>query len=222
MKLFELSGIKKYASMSGTLIMKMLEKEGVFKKLLGKGVYGYAFELSDSEVLKIWVDDKAYEEYIAYCIKHQDNPYLLKVHGKIQHFQMRHALTGKPQDMKFIRVEHLKMPKSLIDFGYEDSSEIIEHRIFGRMSNYKFLKKQSVPEMLEFIGADVKKSTPKFIDFLENCVEVGRELFKHELSPDFHIGNFGMRGTQIVFIDPVVDAMSFKGPTKIDDVLKAY
>jgi hypothetical protein len=227
MKLFELSGIKDYAKMSGGLLIKMLIRKGVIKKTLGKGTYGMAFELSSGEVLKVWANDGGFEEYIKYCSKNQSNPYLIKVHGKVTAFEMKSAEISYPQGMKFVRVEQLEIPMSLKQFGYGQADKNKSEQFLQRFMDY-IIHEGNDGELLEgearlkHFGLDPKKSSDKFEKFLDAATEICMEL-RHTLGLelDLSLGNFGMRGEQPVFLDPVIDAFGVgdEPPLEINKVL---
>lgn len=224
MKLFELTGIKNYKNMTGKLIMKVLERKGILKRILGKGHYGMAFELHNGEVLKVWHDDPAYEKYIDYCVK-IGHPNCVEVFGKISDFQMKKPLTNQTVDMKFVRIEQLEPIKSIKEFGYngEDTSQF-QLRFFNALSlsssymkyrqeEWKAWFKRTVP-----IKEDL--SSDRFEDFLDVSYEIGRDLVSMKLDLDLHINNYGLRGKTIVFLDPVVDGQSTREPTPINKVLE--
>jgi hypothetical protein len=221
MKLFELSGIKSYKGMSGNLIMKMLERTGVLKKLLGKGTYGMAFELGSGEVLKVWAKDPAYESWIDYCTKHQNNPYVLKVQGKVHDFQIKRASSGTPVNMKFVRVEKLDEPKSMKDFGYDDASEWRLKDFLTQATVYMY-KELPIDDagLIKKFKLDEKKSSPEFIKFVRELSVISLDLAKNtKIALDYHKNNFGMRGNQVVLLDPI---SSDEQPTPINSVLNGF
>lgn len=233
MKLFEIKGTKSLEWSDADELIKKLMDQGFFKKKLGRGMYGIAFELSKGDVLKCWISDKAYENFIEYCAKNKSNPYLIKPLGQVRRFPIQY----KDQEhgweeaarARFVRLEKLDPVKSLHDFGYKDSSkEKVEK--FCNSLQYIAINQgmEDIPEidgsdeMLKWIGLDPTKSTPLF---KKNIVEIGKVIvyIRHETDIgelDLHPGNFGMRGKQIVLMDPVKDEFSDGELIKLDSVLK--
>jgi len=227
MKLFELTGIKNYKDMPGNLIMKMLDRIGFFKDTLGRGSFGYAFEISNGDVLKVWHRDEAYEKFIEYCIANKSNPYLLKVKGKVQSFEIRHAANRKPIDMKFVRIEKVNPLKSLKPLGYDDkdSSKTLDEffwqfqkLIYKR--NFDLLEKADT-EMYETLYLKKQRGSPEFEKILRDIAELMKTFQEMGLKTDVHSGNFGLRGNQLVLIDPVLTYQDEK-TVPIDDVLQAF
>lgn len=85
MKLYELAGVKKFASMNHEQVIQYLETnlgKGKFK-LLGKGWFGYAVMIG-ADVYKFWMVDSGYHDFVEYCLKDQSNPYLPVFKSKIK------------------------------------------------------------------------------------------------------------------------------------------
>lgn len=230
MRLNELKGIKSYEHSTGEQLMMRLAANGVFKKKLGRGVFGYAFEISNNEVLKVWADDPGYEAYLEYCQKHSNNPYLLKIHGKVREFKMKNSNDhDQVEDMKFVRIEKLEIPKSLKPFGYNQSDYQKSQKFFVALQSYVMdnhdhpSTKRDIEDITQYLkkfGLDEKRSSPKFEKFLKEALNILDDLYnKVGLDLDLHLSNFGMRGEQIVFLDPAVDNDGI--PMKLDYILKS-
>ena len=222
MRLNELKGIKSYQHATGEQLMMRLVANGVFKKKLGRGVYGYAFEISNDEVLKVWADDPGYETYLEYCQKHKDNPYLLKVLSKVRKFKMKNSNDHDyVEDMKFVRIEKLEIPKSLKPFGYHMSSFQDSQKFLAALQKYITAGKDYLPhkELLAVFKLEERRSSPEFEEFLKQAFEILGDLYDQGLDLDIHLSNFGLRGKQIVFLDPATqnDGM----PMKLDYILKS-
>lgn len=223
MKLDELKGIKSYQYATGRQLMMRLTSNGVFKKALGRGNFAIAFELSNGEVLKTWSKDEAYEKYLEYASKHHSNPYVVRTLGKIQTYKMKHATEDSPQEMKYVRLEKLEIPTSLKPFGYNSSSydaaESILDRVIDAIYKYKTLdNRPDFPELFKELSISETRASDKFKEFLDAAFQIGGDLLKMGLHLDIGLGNFGLRGDQVVFLDPVTSAP--EKSIKLDTVLK--
>lgn len=208
MKLYELKGIKSYQYATGDQLMMRLKANGVFTKALGKGSYAIAIELSNGEVLKVWAKDEAYEKYIEYCIKNKSNKYLLKTYGKIQEFVMKNSHTDNTENMKFIRIEKLEIPQSLKPFGYTMSDKDECEDFLYRFGNYTTHSAPIGDDTYNRFRLDSEKGSTKFLEFVNAAYKIAHDLRKLKLDIDFSLANFGFRGDQVVFMDPVSDLNS--------------
>ena len=223
MRLNELKGIKSYEHATGRQLMMRLTANGVFKKPLGRGNFAIAFELSNGEVLKTWANDEAYEKYLSYVEKHKSNPFLIKPQGKVQTYKMKHQTEGTPQEMKYVRLEKVTIPNSLKPFGYQHSDSNFAERFLDRLIKVigKYGTRDECPsdgELFDELGLDEKKSSDKFMKFIDAAFEIGNDLIGMGLHLDIGLGNFGLRGEQIVFLDPVTG--SEEKSIKLNDVMK--
>lgn len=227
MKLNELKGIKEYADKDSEAILSQLFDAGVFKKELGRGGFGIAFELKNGEVLKVWAEDQAYEKYITYCSANQSNPFLVRTLGKVKKFKMKYEEYDEDevQEMKFIRIEKLDEADNLTDFGYPQPDRKKSQSFLYDIASVVLEEFEDVPEpgtdeFLTWAGLDPKKATPKFKKFIEVAIEVFRHLRNDlGLELDLKMNNFAKRGDQIVFLDPVIDEFFDVEPIEIEKVL---
>jgi hypothetical protein len=116
MKLTELLGIKKHSSLSLEDLIKAFQEESGYKKL-GNGHFAYAFKHpSKDEVLKLWIADSAYEDFLKFCESHKSEKNLPKIYkfGKLSTFHRR--LYGFPEKIMYVRMELLR-PLNLNDVG---------------------------------------------------------------------------------------------------------
>jgi hypothetical protein len=233
MKLIEIKGTKSLEYTDANELVKKLLDQGFFKKKLGRGMYGIAFELPKGDVLKCWVSDHAYESFIEYCAKNKSNPYLIKPLGQIRRFPIfyhdEEYDSNEAAKAKFVRLEKLTPIKSLEDFGYNDSSKSKAEKFLDSLQYIAIHQgMEDIPEidgsdgMLKWVGLDPTKSTPQF---QKNIIEIGKVIvhIRHETDMgelDLQLGNFGMRGKQIVLMDPVKDEFGDGDLIKLDSVLK--
>jgi hypothetical protein len=194
--------------MNAEQIMDRLEAAGALKKL-GRGAFGLAFELPNGDVLKVWADDNAYEQYIKYAMKNKSNPYLIRVLGKVHEFKIKNSNDAEfDERIKFVRIEKLTMASSLKDFGYDEPNENKSHNFFQGVQSYINLEdthETDGKKLLEILRLDEEKSTPRFEKFLGELIKILGDLnyrkTGHDL--DLAVNNFGLRGNQIVLIDPI-------------------
>lgn len=224
MKLFELKGIKAFKDLNGYELLDLLDKKGVFKKKLGKGAYAYAFELHGGDVLKVWVNDPAFQHYIEYCEKHKNDPWLLKIKGKVQKFKIKDTTTGEPRECRFVRIEKLEMPTSMKDFGYDSDNKDDLEIVLENMNEWLYLLVKGKINMDEFYEKSFikkEKVTPKFEEFLKEAIRIYKDnaIDTGVRHPDYKKENFGLRGKQIVFLDPY--AQSY-GALSLNDVLEDW
>lgn len=87
MRVDELTGIKHLRNLAPQQVIDWLQTEfdaGRSKlRPLGRGSNGVALT-NGTDVFKFWMFDSAYESFVEFCLKNQDNPYLPKFHSKIR------------------------------------------------------------------------------------------------------------------------------------------
>lgn len=232
MRLNELAGVKSLASKTPDDIIKALLEKGVFKKFLGQGVYGIAFQLSNDKVLKVWAGDPAFEGYVKYCAEHSKNPYLLKVFGKPR--KLKTTLVDRDDEddkgslieLNFVRTELLQPITSSSQLGYDDSSK----KVASILSNINFNVVyegysddaqilDGSDDSLKHMGLDPTKSTEKFRSFIKNVYPILHH-FRHVagFELDLQVANIGLRGNQIVLLDPIVDAFGDGEIIRLEDL----
>lgn len=234
MKLFELVGQKKLWGTDAETLIRTLMDKGAFKKVLGAGAFGIAFELPNGTVLKCWGDDAGFEEWIQYCLKHKSNPYLPKFLGKIGMFSVTGHGHEFPTGIKYIRMEKLEKAKSLKDFGYDGeffSEKRALHRFFSNLQDgitQEYGPEIPYPKKLnkkfyELSGLEIEKVTPKFEQFIKMVEKIMREIRtkgKGYSDPDLALRNFAMRGDQPVLLDPLNDVGSGRHVVRLTDYIK--
>lgn len=208
MKLFELTGIKSLAVQTPEDIIDALLEKGFFKKFLGSGVYGAGFLLPNNTVLKVWAADPAFEQYVDYCVEHRGNPYLLKVLGKRRKFKTQ------GHEFNFVRTELLTPITTTAELGYDDGKTtlgsilgVIDHNVVYEGYDDTAMKLDGSDESINHMYLDPEKASKKFRDFIKECFPILYYL-RHNLGLelDLNKGNIGLRGDQIVLLDPVIDA----------------
>lgn len=234
MKLQEIKGTKSLKFTDADELVQKLIDQGFFKKKLGRGMYGIAFELQNGDVLKCWASDPAYEKFIEYCAAHKSNPYLIKPKGKMRRIPLSYVDQEYDSEeaafFRFIRLEKLEPVSSLKDFGYPDGSQDRAERFLNSFQNtaiYQGYDEEVPPldgkdEMFKYLGLDPAKVTT---EFRKNILEIAKLVihFRHETDfgeLDLQLGNFGMRGSQVVIMDPVKDEFGDGELIPIAKVLK--
>lgn len=214
MLLKELLGVKKYANHSSSEIEALLKKGGEFVPI-GKGVHASAF-LYNNKVYKFWVADRAYEKFIDYVMKNQDNPWLPKLHSGIKTMPPFFKHYKDVKDVKWIKMEKLeKLTGHLIrlnngnskDDGHDDDSEFSEMASVTDIINLSTcyvdptILLKSFPDSIESLRVKFKlhvtdKHTLKYLKILH-------DLNKFKMWFDLHEENLMSRGNQMVLIDPL-------------------
>lgn len=235
MKLDELLGVKKFYDKHLDDVKKAFVANGSKFKKLGLGATGEAYGKNDL-VYKFWLEDSAYEKYVEYCLKHQNNPHVPKFLSKIKSI---HSFFLRPSEFPD-KIKYIKMEK-LTDIGMEDkvpglelddsSKPVIIDRWGWDPLTYGFFV-DNVSQIISEEG-NAKKSLDAFCDLLKeknvkadnNWKKEFLEIFElmFDIEPlfigdtnnnrDYHIGNFMKRGKTLVITDPYSNykSMIFSG-----------
>ncbi len=151
-------------------------------KMIAYGGHGVAFWTSvKNEVVKIMLDDKSAGNFLAWCEKNKQNPYLPKIiQGPIQIHPRVHG----------VRMEELT---PVNDIG--DVFEVVQKlRKINFMLRGDYGKGKKVQEELE----SIKQEDPNLYE-LAAYLHSARKTGSIDLAPT----NIMLRGTQPVFIDPI-------------------
>lgn len=117
MRVDELTGIKHLRDKPLNWIFHWLKREfcngRTSLRLLGRGSNGVA--LTDgTTVFKLWVLDSAYEQFIEFCLKNPDNPFLPKLKSKIRSLPRAldiDAWNEHGDSVDFSKIRYVKMEK---------------------------------------------------------------------------------------------------------------
>lgn len=119
MRVDELTGIKHLRDRPLSAVLNWIRREfcaGRTKlRVLGRG--SNAVALTDGQtVFKFWVKDSAYEQFVEFCLKNQDNPFLPKFKSKIRYLpkalngiEMWSREDGKSIDVSTVRYVKMEM-----------------------------------------------------------------------------------------------------------------
>jgi hypothetical protein len=218
----ELTGVKRFRDMTSTQVLDYIkQKLGAGPvEILGKGAHGAALQIGNN-VYKFWMKDSAYTDFVKYCLRYPNNPFLPKFKSDIKQmpaFFRRHM--AAPDFVNYVKMEKLE---PISDFSYE---------------NYEF--KLRIPEGATGGHGDVSVVTLGMVEAfctnvanIDNVIQTFIETFsayrnfnyKIDYLPeslklflstmadlrrmnhymDLHDGNVMMRGDQLVILDPIYD-----------------
>lgn len=222
MKLFELTGIHHQREKDMIQLLKDIKGEGSKFKIAGEGVFAQVLSHEDGTIYKFWAKDSAYEKFIEFVQKNQDNKHLPKLKSKIKELS---SFFKKPEDfpdkVKYIKMEKLEPitdDTKIIDTKNLYVTDVAVNIIDCIQSGVEEVKTLSHLFSLLIKDEEGAYNThqPSHIPALkESSIKVIKELFETflkmlkypgmiDLHFDLHSGNFMRRGTEIVIIDPVM------------------
>src|ERR1035437_2295795 len=109
MKLFELTGVHGQREKDMIQLLKDIKGEGSKFKIAGEGVFAQVLSHENGMIYKFWAQDSAYEKFIEFVQKNQDNDHLPKLKSKIKELS---SFFKKPEDfpdkVKYIKMEKLE------------------------------------------------------------------------------------------------------------------
>lgn len=133
MFLTELTGIKKLSVKSAKGIIVWLKREfltgGSRLRVLGHGANGFALT-NGKTVFKFWARDSAYEQFVLYAMKNQDNPFLPKFKSRIRTLPRAFSIEdfdAPVQKAKYVKMELLQPFKGAAVIPMFKDPEIIAH-----------------------------------------------------------------------------------------------
>lgn len=103
-------------------------------KYKGSGTRGIVFKRpNDPYVIKIFLDDPQYLTYVQYALKHQDNPHVPRLRGKIMRIY---------DEVYAVRIEELQPVKTeaLNDHQKELLKTLITSNTFGELARDDYIK----------------------------------------------------------------------------------
>lgn len=231
----ELMGVKRFKEYTYQDILDTLKSAfgSEHARLLGQGSNGAALEIA-GKVYKMWMVDSAYQTFVEYAIKHQDNPFFPKFQGgikKIPAFFIRHEKA--PDYVNYIRMEKLtKMEGNLQNYKFDlkfeyDPDNDDEDYMDDAHRKSQLSAKDAIRLFEKFDG---RISKPSIAGFLEELNWM--RAHKYQMSDlsqsliyfittlidlrslgqkfDLHDGNFMKRGDQLVIIDPFFNQNDLK------------
>jgi len=212
MKLFELTGIKKYYNKSEYQIERLLQKFGI--RFIAGGKYGKIFASPKWDyVVKMFKNDPYYLGFVNYAIKHPNKHYPKFIRKPLQmHSFAKRNKTASPK-FWIVKIEKLQ------ELSKEKAAFVMDHLERAEQAWYnKNHNPQSYEQDWTYMwvpdsgigGGERQRMTWKQIfemyPWLETLAEAWYNIFNNveEGSPDIHAKNFMQRadGT-IVIIDPL-------------------
>lgn len=202
---------------------------------LGDGANAVALQINGS-AYKFWFEDDAYESFIEYVLKNQNNRFLPKLESKIKTlpaFFIRHF--NAPDKVKYVKLESLESFKSDNRFEIGDGSDSfnisiiideIDSRarvinlsridfysiIFELLSkrtdhNFNLLQKIDIKFKNNFRSYIKDDDLKLFIDTMYDIYLIAAETGSRF---DLHTGNFMNRGNVPVILEPLANKDSLK------------
>src|ERR1035437_538722 len=223
MKLLELVGVHAQREKDMIQLLKDIRGESSSKfKIAGEGVFAQVLSHENGMIYKFWAKDSAYENFIGFVEKNQDNKHLPKLKSKIKELK---SFFKKPDDfpdkVKYVKMEKLDPitdHEKIVDTQRLYVTDVIEniystiysHDNGGTLERLLLtLAKDEAPPRIthgEKESPPLKESTVKVITELYETFE---DMLKYpgmdKLDFDLHSGNFMKRGTEIVITDPVTN-----------------
>ena len=206
MKLFELVGVKGQKDKDLLQLIKDLD-EVKFKKA-GEGAAAQVFEVNGM-IYKFWAKDSAYEKFIEFVEKNQDNPHLPKLKSKVKEIRTFFKKPqGFPDTIKYVKMEkldpityHEKIHGTknvfIVDiikeiyYSIDHKSEFREVESLAKEAEGSKLSDQSLKE--------IKGLYDTFVQMYDKIPGINKMLV------DLHAGNMMKRGNTIVITDPLID-----------------
>jgi hypothetical protein len=233
MKLFELTGVKHLSNLTidelGSYFIQQCGYEWI-----GSGAQGSAFKHpSKDEIIKFWVADTAYDDFMAIAKQLQNSPYLVKIIQGPKHLTMfhnhplevttpEHKKIKFPDKINYVRLEHLTpmtsntkcfglyFEKAMNYIGDQFVDGYIDGESIMSMSSKDIVNKLIEKMIQEDKGIIVRG---RYVDkdslavFMGVLFDIFKKLNgKHNV--DLHAGNVMMRGDVPVIIDPFNDLTS--------------
>jgi len=219
MKLYELTGIKHMYEKDLEDIISSLESSGT--KVMGRGSFALVLKNSSkNEVIKFWIKDSSYDDFINYVIKNPSK-YFPKVYSKpkeLSAFFLRPA--DFPDKIKYVRMEELDkvidvdadyIESMIKDCMHADESELVDYT--------EEWSEIAISHVLELIGDGSKES---LLDFAETMKKMTNYLVKHQGHKlDIHDENIMIRnGKELVITDPIYNRKDYESSDKIRSAIR--
>lgn len=216
MKLFELTGIKKYADQHLANILNAFIEKKQIKVRSG----GFAFVIIPKDkdyVFKVWLKDPGFETYLKFIKNHSGDKHFPKVIGDVHDVPMFFKRDAKAGDtMKVVRLEKLE------PFPHGDVREGMLDYVVSRLRKLKIasLTDADVPELIKKFKIDKPTASlygvPRTVQpdelnallgksesLLKAMIAVWKELGPNNPSIGEDLaGNIMLRGDVPVIVDP--------------------
>jgi hypothetical protein len=216
MKLFELTGIKKYYNKTEFQLERLLGKFGI--KFIAGGKYGRVFASPKWDyVVKMFNDDPYYLEFVNYAIAHPNKHYPKFIRKPLQMHRFTKRFKNSASKFWIVKIEKLTtLDKTKGKFVVDHLERTVQYwyntKRFdnGGMNDYD--KQRHEQDWTWATMPNGENQKVKMVDFVKmypwmiSLAEAWYNIFENieEGSPDLHAGNFMQRedGT-IVIIDPL-------------------
>ena len=157
-----------------------LLKSNLFKKELGRGQRGIAFELNDKTVVKAWVGDPGYDAWIEYA-KNNPSPFFIKVLSPVKTLKLEFY------DVKYVKLEKLEKRNGVFD-GFLMDNKLMD--ICGYLNEERYPPFMTSQEIWDKIGV---KPTAKWIAFTNKIIELAEQMLSEGFELDLNKNNIGRR-----------------------------
>jgi hypothetical protein len=210
MKLYELTGVKKFYDKDVEDVLSSMSKT---HDEAGRGHFGVTLKNSSKpEVVKFWIADSAYDDYVNYVAAHpyKHFPKLYSKPKQLSAFFLRS--TKFPDKVRYVKMEALQKA------GIQDALIISE--IFSKLSgcNNKLAVENYTKMYLREPNKDFDESHLARLDeMVSNVGEFCQEMFemlhavlKGSNHLDVHSGNIMLRSNgELVITDPIYNSDSY-------------
>lgn len=195
MRLNELTG---YKASKGLTLKGFLDTVDSKEGARGAVVFGKDF------VYKVWVQDPAYEAFIDVAAKHQSNPWFPKILKPVRDVKLP---LNKPENftkkLKVVKLERLTMSTQKASSLISMVSSLLEYsRQLQRPSNQGSTSVRKPEFDFDTELNELKLDKTQFIEMLKALEPLTK--FRNDL----HRGNWMMRGSHPVLVDPFESTVS--------------
>lgn len=178
---------------------RIVDKLGIEE--LGKGAYSKVFQHPqfNNVVTKVYsAKDKVYSRYVKWCLKNQNNPYVPQIIEEVKYRSGSNQFNILfMEKMKSIRTSGGFATQFIKSFNFKD--EDVDEDSFNNVDD--FIASNDLNGFFFYIDDLVKNQNPdkNFKAWWNHVKSYGVDYF------DLHQMNAMMRGTQLVFTDPVAN-----------------
>lgn len=230
MKLFELTGVKSLANKTMKDLIDDITGSGSKFVRAGDGHYAQVLSHESGVVYKFWAKDSAYEKFVEFAAKNQNNPHLPKFKSGIKTITtFFDAPKDFPDKIKYIKMEKLekidygtRFPGPGMNLYLTDVVQSIVHAIDQGDSDDTL-----ITELSEENESDLE---PPVVDQIIGLYNTFKKLFNtpgiRDFNVDIHSGNLMFRGKgigrTIVITDPVSGDEDYKFNKQLMQSLHDY
>ena len=208
MKLVELQGVKNQADKSLADLLADLIKPGSKFQKVGSGIAAEVLLHENGLIYKFWAQDSAYEKFISYVEKNQNDPHLPKLKSKIKELTSFFDHPEEfPKKIKYVKMEELKpinYDSKFFDTKQLYITDVIDYlgvnAADGNIKSFDLV-------IREFESDEECKLSPKAVQEIKSLSTTLTNIVKLKLAKylDIHSGNIMLRGNTIVIIDPAAE-----------------